>query len=630
MYYINKTLDTFIDALQQKNSIVLKSTGYWRYRGAISSLLEKILGREEQHLIDLTKAFIDCLDRLENIPVRFSLRSRPAEQEIDYRSFILASKFIENMLAESTTPEGKKQFYRLKRRIYGLLYRIEEPHGGSKTLPVDEELLNKLKLEAIHWKRTQKIFWDNKLTHNEIRLLEEACHYRKVVHLLFDAKELRNTFFTWTIRDGVTVAPFMEFPSLAEKIVDCELTGRIGRFGGKGLKVKKEPIPGETYPIDQKILTLPFEGRDISILDMERTVLLRGNYPLTIREIFDFFKHQFNSIGNVEFLPQGIVNWNTNELGWWNNETKKYEVIDLEKPHWWLQLPIIEVLTHDQAKMRYGHHMDGWHWNIAAKASREDPSLQVVKTHAYLEIAIPTEDGGYAIYDFGKYAIDQPASRWQWITFFTATGLAAIRYPDENVFLTNRQHAGYSFELTPNQGKKCMETIRQDIMRARQGHLAYQFEAENCGSWIQDILDEHLGSDRVPNLFRMPFINVVLHGPLKYITEWVRRLPEFLQTKVLAVFHYLMGGWRGRWVVDNTGKKIWVSLRESEIWDDQDVYHPAYLHKQREIGSLAEEPNRQIHYLRKRMEGKDATAANKQTPDNLYTLLDLFNEKRFE
>ena len=181
MYYLDKTLDAFIDALQSKNSIRLKPTGYWRYRGALSSLLEKIIGTEERHHLELTKAFISCLDRLESIPIHFSHHGHPEQQETDFRAYILASKMIENLIIDYPSPEMKKLFYQLKRRIYGLLYRLEATNGGFKKYTGNEEMMKKLKQEALNWKREQKVFWKKELTHADKQHLEAACRYKKVV-----------------------------------------------------------------------------------------------------------------------------------------------------------------------------------------------------------------------------------------------------------------------------------------------------------------------------------------------------------------------------------------------------------------------------------------------------------------
>ena len=260
---------------------------------------------------------------------------------------------------------------------------------------------------------------------------------------------------------------------------------------------------------------------------------------------------------------------------------------------WWCTLPTTEVLTTAEARKRYGTHLDGTNWNIAAKASRQYISLNFDKSHAYLEIAIPNVDGAhYTIYNFGKCASYLPANEWEKMKMFAPSLPAAIVYPDENVFFSERQHVGYSFELTSAEGRRFMEAIKDDILRARSGNMAYQIESENCCKWIQTHLEEQLGCDRVPNLYRVQLLNTEPEGNIRRLFNIIRKLPAFCQSKALALVHLPLGAWKGRWVVEKNGQRVWKSLVASTFWQDTEVYLPGYLHKQTEKGVFAAEPER--------------------------------------
>lgn len=593
MYQLDQTLGLFIEAVRQNLPIDLRSKGLWKYENGLKRIWNALTDGDERRRLRVAKAFNHYLDHLETTPILFHGEdARPVQQPVDYQGYMMAADVVESsILPLALSRAAKLELLHLRRSRLAIKYRLEFANGGlSPNKVVDRSLLERLIELAAAWKMEQKIFWNHYLTQLNRQRIEEAVLYDDFGKLLLRDPLLQDHFFEWVIRDGIDPAPYIEFPAMQRKVTANKLNGRIGRLGGLGLKIQREQP-------NRKILTLPFEGKDINILDEKLEIMMSGHYRLTIKEVFHIFSKKETNVGNLEYFAMGITNWNTHWLGWWNADEQVYEVVDLTQADWWTQLPLFEVLSLEEARQRYGDHLDGKKWNLAAKAAREYLTLDFTKTHAYLEMAIPMGRNCYGIYDFGKFSTRVPDGTLETLAVFAITNLATIDYPDTNVYYTHRQHIGYSFELTPEEGMTIMNYIREDMYRARDKRVVYQIETENCARWIQTRLEKHLGKERVPNLFMQPLIESEPTGTMGKIFFFIRSMPRFLHKFLLLLIHYPFAPWRGTWVLDDSGNKIWKSLTASTFWKDGIVYHPSYLHKLHESGALADELACQRTYL---------------------------------
>jgi hypothetical protein len=385
----------------------------------------------------------------------------------------------------------------------------------------------------------------------------------------------------WAIRDGISILPFIAYPRIQKKIVLSGLNGRIGRMGGGSLKIQKVRNGQHPTGVLEKVLTLPFEGRQLSILDDRRIVLFRGNYALTIGEIFEAFKNKKYEPGNLEFMAEGIINWNDHFCGWWYEDAQRYQVIDLSQREWWKQLPLHEILTLKQARKKYGSYLDGRQWNCTTIATRLTSTLDPENSHAYTSVAIPLGDSSYAVYPFGKYAFQFPSTFLAAVKNLGETVDATVAYPDENVYYTHRQRARLSFALSEEQGKAYMESIKRDMVLSRQGNFVYQIESENCAKWTQNKIEEILGNSHVPNLFQIAYLDLEPQGFLALMFTIVKSLPARWQIPITTFLHLPLGAYKGRWIWED-GKRVWKSLTHHSFWQDTVLYHPAVLHRQQE------------------------------------------------
>lgn len=579
MYNIFSDLNEFIYNILNHNVLVLNESGDWKPLHTIIKYLILILLLKNKYKLKLLLNFNHCFGKLETIPIRFNT----TEQTLNFARWLQAAEALKSYFPHADSKQVKQQLNELERRSLALKYRLEKINGGLNTTSVNPQLHRQLLEKAQLWKLSQGLFWNPILSQQDLKILTEACQFSAFVQIVLKNELLCTDFFNWTLRDGIPAAPFIEFPAMRQKIIEANLNGRIGHLGGTHLAVIKMLRSQGTL---EKVLALRFDGVFISILDENHKITLNGGYTLTICEIFAAFKNKCFFVGNLEFFENGVTNWNSHHLGLWNPKNSKVEPIDLEKGPWWHQLPILEILDTPQAIERYGMPLDGYHWVVSANASREYLTLHFDKTHAYLEIAIPIQNGCYAIYVFGKFATKFPTGSVEALLMVTVSVLATIAYPDENVFYTHRQHAGYPFMITPGQGNQLMASIKADILEARQENSVFQMESENCGKWIQTKLEELLGPEVVPNLYRINLIYSEPHGFLGFCWRIIRRMPKFCRSKILAWCHFPLGAWKGLWITDRTGQKVWKSLYASSFWRDGIVYLPPHLHQQMKQGKL--------------------------------------------
>lgn len=265
--------------------------------------------------------------------------------------------------------------------------------------------------------------------------LEEVSRYAAYAHRLIEDISLREEFYHWVFVYGNEMRPLIEFPETVRKIIACGLGARIGFYGGTALQI----VEGE-----ERQLTLPFEGVPMNILDEEAEVTFRNDYTLKIKDIYKIFSDRVFEMGNLEFLPSGICNWNPKKLGPYNPSTAQYDYSYLDLDDWWNWLPWIEQLSVEEARERYDFSCDGVNWVFTVKASREKPTTAPEGTHSYLEVAIPN-GRGYNIYYFGKFAITRfPQTTLENFNCLTSVMPAAICSPDENIFNLHREHIGHS------------------------------------------------------------------------------------------------------------------------------------------------------------------------------------------
>lgn len=565
----------FANCIRQEDTVSLCRDGKWKKHGLFSRFFNTIFFQEKHHLIELMNTFSDILGDLEHAPAEF-----PSSKDTYFSDLLEAGNALVEQFEEKYGKDLHLTLQKLKRRLIALAYRtetIKELNANSS-----DNQLEKLKNSAEKWKRTQHNLPSTFLSERDHGLLIQSTFYATFLALIEQDPDLKDKFFIWIIQDHNDPAAFIEYPSICEELSKCNLQQRIGRIPGVGLQILYEIYQGKV----QKILTLPFDGRHLSILDPNLEIELKGSYRLKLAEIFSQFSHKEIDVGNVEYLATGITNWNIHYLGYWDANMQKYQSIDMKNDNWWNELPEFEILTIKEVEKRYGAPIQGKPWIVSAAATRQSFNLDLENTHAYLHVAIPQENDTYRILNFGKFGFKYPKCMLEKMLTVCVTQTATIAYPDENVFYSNRQTVFHPFVMTEYQALKVLQSIRQDIIQSRSGNLVYQIHADNCAMWTNEKLAAQLGEDGVPDMYSMPMWNTEPKGFLGLLFKFIRKLPDPLQVKMLTICHFPFNSWKGVWVEEENGK-IWKSLTSAPFWKNGLVYLPALLHYKKELGILS-------------------------------------------
>jgi len=564
---LNYSFDSFAQAVKRGAALELEEDGRWQVSTSPIAWIGAYMPGRAARQLKLIRSFTAYLDRLEAHPIE---QNRSAGSSFDYTGCLLAAEALVNSSALYSSYHVKEALILLKQRFLALQYRLEPKNGGFDREAPSTSLVQKIVIAAQEWKKSEAIFWHLILSEKEIELAADLARYPLFANLALSDYRLQKDLFRWLFRDRLPLEVYIQYPRLKDRLSRSLMTGRISRIGGHILKI--EVIGGV------KVVTLPFEGRPVSLLSDSTVVHLKQGYSLTIGEVFKIFSQKRIEVGTLEFFSDGIENWNWHRLASFDPDKKCYVEIDLERQNWWEAFPLLEEISLEEAKACYGSYLDGVLWNFSIRASRHFRNLNFDRSHAYLEVAIPKGNGRYAIYPFGKFATRFPRNDWDALTSFSIVTPAAIAYPDENVFFSHRQHVGFSYEATPDEGRKIMAVIKEDILKARRSQLVFQIESENCGKWIHTLLASNLGREKVPNLFRLHLLETEPTGFVKWVFNTVRLMPESWHQTLIGWIHLVFGAWKGVWLENEQGERIKLTLQQTEFWGDTVVYLPAMLH----------------------------------------------------
>jgi hypothetical protein len=545
-------------------------------KGFLSRLMGRVICPSKAKVREAAVFAVELLQDLETIPVEF-VNGGVCFEKIPYKKIISAIEQLLDELRSYPSGDLSTLSIALERHFFALLYRLERWNREEQP-----KLAEKIYRAAQEFKSSLSILADKEISPEEAAKIEEASRYRAFATLLLSSPCLQEEFFHWMIRDKNEIEPYILFPAMQHKLTACNMSGRIGRFKEGLLRIVKEKINGTTM---RKILALRFEGKYRNILDEEATVSLRGGWSPTIGEVFDTFRNKFRSVGNLEFFESGICNWNCHDWGFWNGRKEELVEIELTKKNWWRQLPSFEVISLKEAQQRYGPHMNGTVWNVAAVSTRDTTTLDYDGCHTFLELAIPRKNGSYALYDFGKFAKEFPTSIFENLKLFCYNLYATVAYPDENVFYSHRQPAYHSFPLTEKEGLALLERIRRDIVLGRAENFIYQIESENCAKWVFTHLQSILGENAMPNLYRTSLLKTEPKGIMAAVFVFIRTLPLFCQIPFLMAMHVPFGAKEVTWIIER-GEAVPKALHLADFWNTGEVFLPAYLHRKQELGHL--------------------------------------------
>lgn len=454
-----------------------------------------------------TKAWLQFLDQIEYQAVKFDYK-----QEKEGKAAIGFYQFIKQISIKTGQYLAQNDPLKLalQRRLIAFQYRIEPVNGGlaaaqSPDLAYSDALFEK----ARKWK-TLEGKNPNYFEKRENDFLLDALCYPLFIDLLNQDPELQRKFFQWTLTTCNHPASLIEYPAVTSRIRRAYyLSSHIGTVGSQLLKIQKLQAPDDSPAWFEKMLTLPFEGKYVSLLNENQLIDLGFGYQLTVKQFFQDFRKKQYKRSSTELFATGVLNWSSKEIGRWDEEGKTIRHISLKERDWWEELPLLGVKTKEEIEQKYhitqsGLILNDHEWIVAPHSMTDVTGLSLISLHAYLVVVIPIREGLYAEYPFGK----TPKINARQVANLTLLGqhfTGTITYPDEFYFHRDSHHSRIAYIVSPEMGRQFMDYIAQYIAIVWEGKSNYQYIIENCAEWTQNLLDKAFGKENIHNLFLMSF-----------------------------------------------------------------------------------------------------------------------------
>lgn len=479
-------------------------------------------------------------------------------------------KQAQRILRATASPfTTKGQVKELNFKGAALLYRAGSRYGGEDPLlNPDLKLLAALRESAEKWKAKQ-IFYDSPvITEAENQFLEQLATYPRSAALLLKDPVGMDHFFKWSLRNSLSVQVFVEFPEITKKINVCLLRNRIGAYQGKALQcVEKDGC---------KEVTLLMEGKPVSLMDGKKKVEFSHGLTLSVDQVFEVFRQKNYHEGYLAFFDDGVRNWDAHRLGPVKADLSIAKELDLDQAEWHKQLPMKAHYTAEEASLLFGKPLDGKNYLFTLVATRQTKSLNTFGAHSFFRLLIPDGKGGYDYtFGFGKFAETYPQNMWHTFTFLGGVKKAKIQYFDNNEQYTNRQTRELHFLLTPDKGEACVESVRQDILSARQGLLAFQILVHNCTDWVCHKIKHFVDDPVAKKIFAMHLTDLEVQGPFGFIMRTAKKLPERFNRLFFRVVAVLIGGKKERHVMKK-GRIKPISVARKRPYE-REFQHPGML-----------------------------------------------------
>ncbi len=519
----------------------------------------------------LGQSFVEALDKIEKT---YRKTTSPYWDSV--------GKSLLERLRSSATKQTTKLADRLEQRLLALSFR---EIGDSGTAQGEEA--ETLVRYAQEWKKNYRYLEERDWNEgDEQALLELSNRFPSLISLLNRDESLRERFFIWGIRDRLSVESFAAFPATAELVEKYVLGPFLHKAGPKMLAVKINKHGA-------KCLTIPLYGKHKGAVSSKPVKLWKGNKEVQFPHGYKAkFKHVLEALKVrdkkwVDFIisEKGIENWNPRHWGVLNS-SGQIQKLPIEND-WYRKIPVLQRLSIDEAKERYGNKIDGRNYAVALRASRRRKNRDVVGTHAFFDLCIPDpETNTYIVISPGKFSRVMPQSLWEYVKMFGDTVEGVIASHDPSVVYPWRQHTRHSVIVTETQFQEFADKLREFIIEARNGNFFFSIMADSCSIWSQkmmnillvDILKKHKTNQ---NFFSMPMIDTEPRGILKFLLSIVLLFPKSLQPKITSLLLLLFKPWRGRWVQMN-GEYRWVSAYQSDSWTRHEFDIPAHLFWQQE------------------------------------------------
>lgn len=612
-----------IQAVQNKESIVITEDGTWYTRSFISQLFRRILG--------LFITVNDALETAEQLG-RYLSTSLVEVKKGDVQGLSASRTWAEPEVSEliqaavtaikETCKEEERAIHKLKvasRRTElsateiiklnrkardGDSWRARTAAATLKRsgimhhyLNVPQSEINKTQVNSTHekWLERRLKEWqkqtypvidyfseDRKV--GTLKKLERCCQYPEFIKAARENGALLDSFFNSLFRKMANDLPsavdfYIQMPTLHKNFSRAFLDTRIAQVKTRipALQFSEEGVcPQTTRPIKDVKLLVHNELQSISVPD--RLLTFSEKVKISVRDLFAKCEEQNYTFIDKEMFETGLEDFDPRLLN-----------VDVTDKDWWKKLPVMERLSRAEIEKRYGVPFATGHALFALRASRTTPDRNVEDCHAWADLLVPLDDGTFNVLSIGKFSERFPLGFLETFLFIFRTHKGQVTISDFNKFYCHRDKVAVPFPpLTQEQFTTFMDKLKEDIQASKAGALIFQAQGDNCATYAEQ-LAMRLYPELSGKAYDISFENVVLPPPLMSLVEARHYFPNSEGWNTFRnIVCFLFGAWQSYEYKKQNGATTITSLLDNPIWRNGTMKLPAQLFEQKKeiMGTL--------------------------------------------
>ncbi len=515
---LDRTLEQCTSAIENGEDVVITKEGTWYIQGWFISLVHRILGFNDAvtlavnlHATLLSKTFTKTdqgLTAVEETTRTIMVRLIKATKKrislsakIDRMTF-QALEGARNSLNPSVL-EDQLRIVSLNRKIRAssntpslhakaALQSLQMP---LETLPLSQQSIEETPFDSqdLEWLTSQVLSWqerqfpyvdyikDSPQRDDVIAKLTLCCRYKKFITRCRKNEALLQNFINSIIKnmpDSSTdsVHLFMQVPHIIKTLQKTSLDKRIREIANDGIRFIQRESSDRSLPVKDILLRIHSEHQSIS--DENATVQIGQDERMQVKEVFAEFMRQNVAMIKLEYLQSGVESF---------DGRLSFDL--LRQDDWWKHIPIVRRMTREEISEAYGTHFDTGESFISLRASRSSPTLEASDNHAWVDIALPLEDGTFSMISVGKYTEPFPETIMESLHHIFRSHKATLTVIDFNLFMSQRERASLPFPpLNHEQFENLMGLLKNDFQRSLNGELVFQAQGDNCAAWVVSLM----------------------------------------------------------------------------------------------------------------------------------------------
>ena len=343
---------------------------------------------------------------------------------------------------------------------------------------------------------------------------------------------------------------FLQAPQIQAELHRSYIDLRIQHIHNKGLMIAEHIEAGQSKR-RVKIISLLINGSYQPIVNPSKVVNIALGIEMTVRKLFKTFK---------KGLDRGFIDYEYLQDSGISLFDGCCKALDLSTPSWWKNLPIVERCTRAEVSEKYDVDFSHGHSLFVLRASRKYPDFHAQDTHSWIDLVIPIEGEpeNFNVISVGKFSEHFPIGTRESLDHITLSHPAEITLIDPNKFYGWRERIHFAFPpMKEETFKLCMEKLRNDLLRCRQGKEYFQAQGNNCAKWVEETIKTTFPQFKL-DLFRTMYTEILV-PPLTPLLK--------LGNTFRLILSMILGAWRGADFVSEDGTtKRTIRLIQHPDW----------------------------------------------------------------